>query len=84
MNLGSTLVIYKEGDEDNQCELLSNKFDEEVQEFRDDPTIEELADILEVGLTMLDCSLEDVCTMLLKKREQKGRFNEYYVMEIVD
>ena len=81
MNQGMTVTIRKELDEDNCIALLHEKFDEEVQEFKNCQCLEEAADVLEVMCALLDCTLEDISDILLKKRAQKGRFLEYYVME---
>lgn len=82
LEVGQTVTVTKAFGEEQQCKLLEEKFEEEVEEFRNDPCVEELADIIEVALEMLDTDIQYVYDVLLKKRAQKGGFKKYYVVEL--
>jgi predicted house-cleaning noncanonical NTP pyrophosphatase (MazG superfamily) len=62
---------------------LRNKLVEEVAEFLTDPSIEELADIHEVILTLafeLGYTQADLDDERLKKRRDRGGFSERWVL----
>ena len=77
---------YIIADKKEQLELLINKLDEEVLEFKEDRNLEELADIMEV-LFALANNLGFKEEELIKKREEKkgerGGFEEKIVLQKV-
>lgn len=76
----SDKVLYSRiTDRDEYIRALRDKIDEESREYKHDPSVEELADILEVLMTLATDDLgvawsavEDAATL---KRNQKGVFN---------
>ncbi|WP_238883915.1 nucleoside triphosphate pyrophosphohydrolase [Clostridium sp. YIM B02551] len=77
---------YKIADKKEQLELLINKLNEEVLEFKEDRNLEELADIMEV-LFALANNLGFKEEELIKKREEKkgerGGYEEGIVLQKV-
>ncbi|MBL4933202.1 nucleoside triphosphate pyrophosphohydrolase [Clostridium paridis] len=77
---------YIIADKKEQLELLINKLDEEVLEFKEDRNLEELADIMEV-LFALANNLGFKEEELIKKREEKkgerGGFEDGIVLQKV-
>lgn len=80
-------IIKKQGDEpiyrvlgDEEYEmLLERKLDEEVREYHQDKTLEELADIMEVVVALCAVkgySTKDLIEMYQNKHEEKGGFSE--------
>ena len=58
--------------------LLEHKLDEEVQEFHHDQSLEELADILEVVISLCEnkgYTKEELINTYLKKQKEKGGFS---------
>lgn len=73
-------------EKEEQLDLLISKLDEEVNEFREDKNLEELADIMEVlfGLANnLGFSEEDLIRKREEKREERGGFKEGIVLQRV-
>ena len=88
--------IKKQGDEptyrvlgDEEYEmLLERKLDEEVSEYHQDNTLEELADIIEVVLSLCGAkgySTNELIQIYKKKHEEKGGFSEkiYLISKII-
>lgn len=75
---GEIPVIRTLNDEEYAAYLLK-KLDEEVEEFRRDRNVEELADILEVVYALtenLGCSTDHLMDVYYKKHVQRGGFRE--------
>ena len=79
--------IKNQGDEpvyrvldDNEYEmLLERKLDEEVSEYHQDKTLEELADIMEVVVSLCAAkgyTTKDLIEIYQKKHEEKGGFSD--------
>jgi len=67
--------------EDEYKSELIRKIQEEVQEFAEEESIEELADILEVLEALKGIpGYEDVENIRIKKREERGGFNERIIL----
>ncbi|MDP2924903.1 MAG: nucleoside triphosphate pyrophosphohydrolase [Nanoarchaeota archaeon] len=64
---------------------LKEKLKEEVNEFLEESTIEELADILEVVYAIKDFKFreEDLETIREKKEEERGAFKEKIILDEV-
>ena len=63
--------------------FLEAKLDEEVAEFHQDKSVEELADILEVVYALAataGCSLEQLVDVFQKKHEARGGFEKRYFL----
>jgi len=66
--------------------ILLDKMIEELEEFRDNPSIEEAADMYEVWVTILDrwgMIPLDVISYANKKKKEKGGFFDGYVLKSV-
>ena len=64
---------------------LLNKMIEELEEFRDNPGIEEAADMYEVWSTILDrwsLDMSAVISFANKKKKEKGGFFDGYILKI--
>lgn len=73
-------------EKEDYLDLLITKLDEEINEFREDKNLEELADIMEVlfGLaSSLGFSEEDLIRKREEKREERGGFKEGIVLQKV-
>lgn len=72
-------AVYKVLDEDEYKKALDEKLKEEVNEFIDDHSIEEMADVMEVIYTLLEnrnISMDDVEKVRLEKRKKNGAFEK--------
>ena len=70
-------------DRDTACSLLKHKLVEEVVEFISRPSVEELADIVEVVDALSKClgsSLAEVLVVKEVKRVEKGGFEAGFVL----
>ena len=79
---GKTVVIAKLSDDD-YYQALRCKLQEEVQEFLNDQNIEELADVLEVVLSIASLKFGGINELELKrkcKEAAKGSFDERFVI----
>ena len=66
---------------------LSEKLQEEVDEFNESKDIEELADILEVVYAFADLkksNKEEIETIRVKKAKERGSFNQRIILEKTD
>jgi predicted house-cleaning noncanonical NTP pyrophosphatase (MazG superfamily) len=73
-------------DKSEAYSLLLKKLDEEVLEFKEDKNLEELADILEVVISLannLGYSQEELINAQLLKLESRGGFSKNIVLEKV-
>ena len=64
-------------------QALEKKLDEEVLEFHQDKTVEELADILEVVFALAattGCSPDELTKIYQKKHEDRGGFEKGYYL----
>lgn len=63
------------------------KLDEELLEYHQDKTIEELVDILEVIKSIAEAQnieWDDLVNIMIKKREKRGGFSQRILLESVD
>jgi predicted house-cleaning noncanonical NTP pyrophosphatase (MazG superfamily) len=77
---------YHIADEKEYENLLVKKLQEEVEEFTENPCVEEIADILEVIESLIDIlgySKEEVLEIKEKKKNDRGAFNKGIVLEKV-
>ena len=68
-------------------QALYNKLTEEINEFIEDPCIEEMADIQEVLWAIqeyFNLSEYEILTAVHSKAEKRGRFEEGYILESVE
>lgn len=78
------LPIFHVADEAQYWQKLKEKLSEEVEEFKRDENIGELADILEVIDAIIEhkkFSKEDIEMVKNKKAEERGRFTKRIVLE---
>lgn len=78
-------VEHVSGDEYRR--RLHEKLDEEVAEFHDDPSAEELADVravLDALRAAEDIEGDDVTTARERKREERGEFEDGVVLRAVE
>jgi len=74
---GADPVVWRATDEE-YCDLLLHKLREEVQEFLEAKSLEELADVLEVVQTLataLGFEPKDLERMRARKASERGGFN---------
>ena len=72
---------------DEYEQKLKEKLLEEVNEFLEEPSLEELADVAEVFgtiLAVMDYSIEDLELQMRKKSEDRGAFVERIILESVE
>ena len=77
---------YTIENEDEYFKYLIQKVVEEINEFYQTPTSEEMADVMEVLMTIIKLKNIDVHTVestRIKKLLEKGRFNKKYVLKRV-
>ena len=71
--------VYRVLDDEEYEVLLEKKMDEEVSEYHQDKTLEELADIIEVVLALSAAkgySTNELIQIYKKKHEEKGGFKD--------
>lgn len=74
---------YRIASDDEYKHLLIEKLDEEVTEYKESGSLEELADILEVLIALSNinnCSESDLLYFNHKKREERGGFDNKIVL----
>ncbi|NQT61150.1 MAG: nucleoside triphosphate pyrophosphohydrolase [Bacteroidetes bacterium] len=73
-------------DDDEYLTYLSKKLQEEVDEFQEAPSLEELSDILEVVLALAAVqgkTPDDLEALRVEKRERRGSFEKRLLLEWV-
>ena len=66
--------------------LLDQKLNEELAEYQESKSMEELADLLEVMIAVAaarDSSMEEVEKIRIKKKEKRGGFEKRILLETV-
>lgn len=85
-NLGCK-VTYEVLDDERYNQELDKKLKEEVNEYLEDYSVEEMADVMEVIYAMLDfrgISMEDVEKVRIEKRNRKGAFKDKIFLKDVE
>ena len=85
-NLGCK-VTYEVLDDERYNQELDKKLKEEVNEYLEDYSVEEMADVMEVIYAMLDfrgISIEDVEKVRIEKRNRKGAFKDKIFLKDVE
>ena len=85
-NNGSKCEIRTLSNEEYLKEL-NRKLDEEIQEFKESEDIYEIADILEVLMALAQVhgyDWDDITTIRLNKREERGGFNDRIMLISTD
>ena len=80
--------VYRVLEDDEYEVLLEYKLDEEVREYHQDKTLEELADVMEVVVALCAAkgySTEELIKIYQKKHEEKGGFSDkiYLISKII-
>ena len=80
--------VYRVLEDDEYEVLLERKLDEEVREYHQDKTLEELADVMEVVVALCAAkgySTEELIEIYQKKHEEKGGFSDkiYLISKII-
>ena len=73
-------------DNDTYIKYLDQKLDEELAEYQQDKSIEELADLLEVMYAVVVArgySVEELEQIRLKKTEKRGAFEKHLHLKMV-
>jgi len=79
---GKRCKVYVAANEDYQ-QRLKDKLQEEVQEFLEDPCVEELADIEEVLLSIAEINRWDLTGVRIAKNFTRGGFWQRFVLQEV-
>ena len=78
--------IVEAMDNDTYIEYLGQKLNEELAEYHQDKSIEELADLLEVIYAVAvarGCSVEDLERIRVEKAEKRGAFEKRLLLKSV-
>ncbi len=84
-NDGKECIIHKASDEEYRACLL-DKVVEELEEFKERPSTEELADILEVIDSLIDYfdfDINEIKNIQERKRSKRGGFRDRIILEKV-
>jgi predicted house-cleaning noncanonical NTP pyrophosphatase (MazG superfamily) len=84
-NAGKEYEIHK-ADEQEYIEKLLLKVEEELREFKEDPSIAEMADLFEVLDAVIgyyDFDKEEIKDYQEKKRKERGGFNKQLILDKV-
>lgn len=80
-------VTYEILDDKRYVEELDKKLKEEVDEYLDDYSVEEMADVMEVIYTMLELrgnTMEEVEKVRVEKRNRKGALKNKVFLKTVE
>lgn len=80
-------VTYEILDDEQYGKELDKKLKEEVEEYLEDYSIEEMADVMEVIYAILEyreTTMQDVEKVRLEKRNKKGAFKERVFLKDVE
>lgn len=83
---GKDFSVRKLEDDEYRLALI-DKLQEEVDEFMEEPQVEELADVLEVLHALadtFDVPFDELDDLRERKREERGAFNDQLLLEWVD
>ena len=83
---GKEFSAHKASEEEYR-EKLNEKLLEEVNEFLEQPCLEELGDVFEVlgaVLDVMDYSIEDLDVYMTEKLEERGAFKSRIILESVE
>ena len=84
-NKGLDLTMHIATDDEYE-EMLYKKLDEEALEFKEDKSIEEMADLFEVVYAICDfynIDLDELEKIKIKKRDERGAFKERIILKKV-
>ena len=84
---GKNPEYYVESDKEKYEQRLFDKMREELQEFADNPCIEEAADMYEVWFSIIrhwNMLPIDVISCANKKRSERGGFTDRIVLQKID
>lgn len=86
-NDGKNAFITKLEDKNQLRERLLEKLFEEVEEYREDYDLLEIADVLEIVYALIEIveekSFEEIDQMRLKKKEERGGFEKGIILDKV-
>ncbi len=76
--------VYEQADANEIAYFLFAKLDEEIGEFKDDPSLEEAADIYEAFLALCEnfnMNMEEILSVAQDKRNLKGAFKKSLILK---
>jgi predicted house-cleaning noncanonical NTP pyrophosphatase (MazG superfamily) len=86
-NDGKTPIIHVVKNKDRHHVWLQDKMIEEMNEFYDDPSYEEAADVYEVFRSLIklyEMDIEKIIEEAERKRHERGGFDDGILLERVD
>ena len=86
-NDGKTPIVHIVKNKDRHHIWLLDKMIEEMNEFYDDPSYEEAADVYEVFRSLVKLygmNMKKIIEEAERKRHERGRFNDGIILERVD